>query len=84
MKNWIICILNILYWLKIMSRVYTVRLNGYPVKEFKDELLAKKFMIDIQIDQQHKIKQLAYIDEVVDKSDLSEANALIKHIMEIK
>lgn len=67
-----------------MSKVYTVRLNGYPVKEFKDELQAKKFMIDIQIEQQEKIKQLAYIDEAVLKSDLSEANDVIKHIMEIK
>ena len=67
-----------------MSKTYTVKLNGYPVKDFKDELQAKKFMIDMQIDQQQKVKQMAYIDEVVDKSDLSEANALIKHIMEIK
>jgi hypothetical protein len=67
-----------------MSKVFTVRLNGYPVKEFSDELLAKRFMIDIQIQQQEKIKQMAYIDEAVLKSDLSDANLVIKHIMEMK
>ena len=67
-----------------MSKVFTVRLNGYPVKEFNDELLARRFMIDIQIQQQEKIKQMAYIDEAVLQSDLSDANEVIKHIMEIK
>lgn len=63
-------------------KTYTVRLNGYPVKEFSDELLAKRFMIDIQIDQQAKIKQMAYLDEAVLKSDLSEAKEVLSYIME--
>jgi len=63
-------------------KTYTVRLNGYPVKEFSDELLAKRFMIDIQIDQQAKIKQMAYIDEAVLKSDLNEAKEVLSYIME--
>lgn len=67
-----------------MAKTYTVRLNNFPIKEFTDELAAKKFMVDIQIEQQEKLKALAYIDEAVLKSDLSEANAAIKHIMEMK
>jgi hypothetical protein len=62
--------------------VYTVRINGYPVKEFSDKLQAKKFMIDIQIDQQEKLKALAYIDEATIKSDLKEANEVLSYIME--
>ena len=66
-----------------MSKTYTVRLNGYPVKNFKDELQAKKFMIDIQIQQQERIKQMAYIDEAVLLSDLKESNEVLKHIMSL-
>ena len=65
-------------------KTYTVRLNGYPVKQFSDELMAKRFMIDIQIDQQEKIKSLAYIDEAVLKSDLKESKELLSYIMEKK
>jgi hypothetical protein len=63
-------------------KTYTVRLNGYPVKEFSDELMAKRFMIDIQIDQQEKLKALAYIDEAVLKSDLKESKEVLTYIME--
>jgi hypothetical protein len=57
-------------------------LNGYPVKQFNDELLAKRFMIDIQIDQQKKLKALAYIDEAVLKSDMTESKDVLSYIME--
>jgi len=63
-------------------KTYTVRLNGYPVKQFNDELLAKRFMIDIQIDQQEKLKALAYIDEAVLKSDMTESKDVLSYIME--
>jgi hypothetical protein len=63
-------------------KTYTVRLNGYPVKEFSDELMARRFMLDIQIDQQEKLKSLAYIDEAVLKSDLKESNEVLSYIME--
>ena len=66
-----------------MSKVYTVNLNGYPVKEFSDELLAKRFMIDIQIDQQEKLKAFAYLDEAVLQSDLKESKEVLKHIMSL-
>ena len=65
-------------------KTYTVRLNGYPIKEFSDELLAKRFMVDIQIDQQEKLKSLAYIDEAVLKSDLTESKEVLSYIMEKK
>jgi len=63
-------------------KTYTVRINGYPVKEFSDELMARRFMIDIQINQQEKLKALAYIDEAVLKSDLKESNEVLSYIME--
>lgn len=63
-------------------KTYTVKLNGYPVKEFSDELMARRFMIDIQINQQEKLKALAYIDEAVLKSDLKESNEVLSYIME--
>ena len=63
-------------------KTYTVKLNGYPVKEFSDELMARRFMVDIQINQQEKLKALAYIDEAVLKSDLKESNEVLSYIME--
>jgi hypothetical protein len=63
-------------------KTYTVRINGYPIKEFSDELMARRFMIDIQINQQEKLKALAYIDEAVLKSDLKESNEVLSYIME--
>ena len=62
-------------------KTYIVRLNGYPVKQFNDELLAKRFMVDILIDQQEKIKSLAYIDEAVLKSDMTESKEVLSYIM---
>jgi hypothetical protein len=63
---------------------YTVRLNGNPVKKFIDETEAKKFMVNFIIAQQLHQQSLALVDEAVLKSDLSEANAVLKHIMEKK
>jgi hypothetical protein len=62
--------------------IYTVRINGYAVKQFENMLHAKRFMIDIQIGQQEKLKALSYIDEAVMKSDLKEANEVLSYIME--
>ena len=62
-------------------KIYTVRLNGYPVKHFNDKSLAKKFMVDILIDQQEKLKSLAYIDEAVLKSDMTESKEVLSYIM---
>ena len=63
-------------------KVYTVRWNGNPVKDFTDELMAKKFMIEFVTLQQDYLKQLEYLDEAVLKSDLSEANEVLSYIME--
>jgi hypothetical protein len=63
---------------------YTVRLNGNPVKKFIDETEAKKFMVNFIIAQQLHQQSLALVDEAVLKSDLSEANTILKHIMEKK
>lgn len=65
-------------------KTYTVRLNGYPVKDFTSIEEAQKFMVQIHLDNQDKIKALDYIDEAVLKSDLSESKALINHIMEMR
>lgn len=65
-----------------MPKVYTVRINGYPIKDFSDEVLAKKFMVDIHLQQMEKVKALAYIDEAVLKSDMKEAKEVLKYIME--
>lgn len=61
---------------------YTVKLNGKPIKTFTTLVEAQKFMVIVQMDQQEKLKSLAYIDEAVLKSDLKESNELLSYIME--
>lgn len=65
-------------------RTYTVNVGNYPLKEFVDINEARKFMVQIHLDQQAKCQALDYIDEAVLKSDLSESKALINHIMEMR
>ena len=65
-------------------KVFTVRLHGRPVKNFTDETEAKKFMVNFIMAQQLHQQSLDLVDEAVAKSDLSEANAVLKHIMEKK
>lgn len=67
-----------------MSIQYTVRFNGRAVKTFTEKADANKFLLMFVECQNLANKQLAFIDEAVLKSDLSEANAVIKHIMEKK
>lgn len=43
----------------------------------------KRVIIDNLLNDLHEI-QMGFIDEAVDKSDLREANEIIKHIMEKK
>ena len=62
---------------------YTVRLNGKPIADFDDESKAKKFMVWFTQNQVDIEQQLAFIDEAVLKSDMSEAKTIIKHIMEL-
>jgi hypothetical protein len=63
-------------------QIYTVRLNGRPVKQFVDHNEASLFMKNLQIDQLEKAKQLDYIDAAVLLSDMKDSKELIKYIME--
>jgi hypothetical protein len=67
-----------------MNLQYTVRYNGRAVKTFTEKSEANKFLLSFMECQMLTSKQLAFIDEAVLKSDMREANTLIKHIMEKK
>jgi len=54
------------------AKVYTVNVHTL-----------KNFMIDLHLDYLHN-QQLNMIDEAVEKSDLSDAKMVIKHIMDKK
>jgi hypothetical protein len=63
---------------------FTVRIEGRPVKTFENKKDAQAFMVKFVEVLQLQHKQISYIDEAVLKSDLSEANNILKHIMEKK
>ena len=63
---------------------YTVRYQGIAIKTFTEKIDAHKFLLNFIECQMLASKQLAFIDEAVLKSDMREANILIKHIMEKK
>jgi hypothetical protein len=63
---------------------FTVRVQGRAVKTFKNKKDAQEFMVKFVEVLQLQQKQIAYVDEAVLKSDLSEANNILKHIMEKK
>jgi hypothetical protein len=63
---------------------YTVRMNGKPIKNFYDKSEANKFMQWLMAQQQLESQREKLIEEALAKSDMSEANAVIKHIMELK
>ena len=63
---------------------FTVRVQGRPIKTFENKKDAQEFMVKFVEVLQLQHKQIAYIDEAVLKSDLSEANDILKHIMEMK
>ena len=65
------------------ERIYTVRLGGNVLKEFKNKVEAQAFMLEYVMMQTEHIKQLDYLDEAVLKSDLTEAKVALKHIMEL-
>ena len=62
---------------------YTVRYNGTPVATFDSIEQSKKFMAWFTEKVTLAEQQLAFIDEAVLKSDLRQANEVIKHIMEM-
>ena len=67
-----------------MNMQYTVRYQGIAIKTFTEKIDAHKFLLSFIECQMLTSKQLAFIDEAVLKSDPSEANTVIKHIMEKK
>ncbi len=64
-------------------KVYTVRMNGLKVKDFASQKEANDFLLKfIQVQELQKT-QLEFIDAAVLKSDLLEANQVIKYVMEL-
>ena len=67
-----------------MNLQYTVRYQGRAIKTFNEKSEANKFLLSFVECQMLAAQQLAFIDAAVLKSDMKEADILIKHIMEKK
>jgi len=63
---------------------YTVRMNGKPIKNFYDKTEANLFMQWLMNRSKEEMLRESLIEAALAKSDLSEANAVIKHVMELK
>ena len=63
---------------------YTVRMNGKPIKNFYDRSEANLFMQWLLNRSKEETLRESLIEAALVKSDLSEANVVIKHIMELK
>jgi len=63
---------------------YTVRMNGKPIKNFYDRSEANLFMQWLLNRSKEETLRESLIEAALAKSDLSEANVVIKHIMELK
>ena len=61
-----------------------VRVNGTGVKYFATKEEATKWALYYTLTESAVQKMLEYVDEAVDKSDLKDANEIIKYIMEKK
>ena len=61
-----------------------VRVNGTGVKYFETREEASKWALFYTLSQPAVEEYYQYIDEAVDKSDLKNANEVIKYIMEKK
>ena len=64
--------------------IYTVRYNGIPVAKFESKADANQDLLKFMEQQNLAGQRLDYIDAAVLRSDMSEANTLIKHIMEMR
>lgn len=64
--------------------IYTVRYNGIAVAKFESKTDANQYLLNFMEQQKLAGQRLDYIDEAVLKSNLVEANTLIKHIMEMR
>jgi hypothetical protein len=67
-----------------MNLQYTVRYQGKAIKTFAEKSEANLFLLKFLEFQMLANQRLDLINEAVLKSDLSEANTLIKHIMDKK
>lgn len=66
-----------------MSIIYTVRLNGKPIKNFLSKEQAENYMRWLMNIQQAEALREKYIEEAVTKSDLKEANEVIAYIKDL-
>ena len=65
-------------------KIYTVRMNGKPIKNFTDKAEANNFMVWITQQQQVEELREGLIEAALALSDMSEAKEVIKHIMDKK
>ena len=65
-------------------KVYTVNINGKAHKNFSSEKDARDYMLFFVHWQAGVLKQFEYIDDAVNKSNLSDAKEVINHIMSLK
>ena len=63
---------------------YAVRMNGKPIKNFYDRSEANLFMQWLLNRSKEETLRESLIEAALAKSDLSDANTIIKHIMELK
>ena len=65
-------------------KTFVVRLHGAPLASFDTKDEARDFLLKYMETQILATQTLAYIDEAVLKSDMTEAKQVIKHIMEMR
>jgi len=63
-------------------QVFTVKVNGQPIRNFATMEDAKKFMVNFTYWQSGERLRLALIDDAVLKSDMSDAKQVLAYIME--
>jgi len=62
--------------------IYTIRMNGKPIKTFSDKGDAKEFLQWLLTQQQLESEREKLIEAALAKSDFNEAKTIINHIME--
>ncbi len=65
-------------------KTYNVRQHGKLLKSFETKEEAKKWLMDYMMVQELHRQSLDFVDEAVLQSNLSEAKAVINHIMELR
>ena len=64
--------------------LYTVRMNGKPIKNFYDRSEANLFMQWLLNRSKEESLSESLIESALSKSDMIQAKEVIKHIMELK